>query len=121
MKTLNFSEDKRCHAPGLAESMVNHGAHDKPFRQEIFFFMSAWKKSLLFSIPIFKDHLVDDFPTQDTTPPEELFTGSVEFFENHDPSAPMTLHDNLPITFFFENIRPNPYFLGKKFYTKWIL
>ncbi len=44
---------------------------------------------------VFKDDLIDDFAAQNTSPPEKLFTGAVEFFEDHNPSATVALHNNL--------------------------
>ena len=44
---------------------------------------------------VFEDDLIDDFAAQNTSPPEKLFTGAVEFFEDHNPSATVALHNNL--------------------------
>lgn len=44
---------------------------------------------------IFKDDLVNDFTAQDAAPPKEFLTRSIEFFEDHNPTTTMTLHDIL--------------------------
>jgi hypothetical protein len=44
---------------------------------------------------IFKDHLVNDLTAQNATPSKKFFTRPIEFFEDHNPTTTMTLHDTL--------------------------
>jgi hypothetical protein len=50
----------------------------------------------LLNVPILQDDLIDDLPAEDASPSEELFTGSVKFFENHYSTTSRALHDILP-------------------------
>jgi len=45
---------------------------------------------------IFKDHLVDDVATENTSPPEKFFATAGELFEDHDPSTTFALHFSIP-------------------------
>lgn len=44
---------------------------------------------------VFQDDLVNDLPTNDASPPEEMLAVSIELFKNHDPFASMASHDTL--------------------------
>lgn len=44
---------------------------------------------------IFKNYLVDDLTAQNAAPSKKFFTGTIEFFEDHNPTTTMTFHDTL--------------------------
>jgi len=53
---------------------------------------------------ILQDHLVNDLSTKDASPSEKFFTYTIEFFEDHDPTTTMTLHNKPPIFELYEII-----------------
>jgi hypothetical protein len=65
--------------------------------------------------------LIDDLPTENTSPTKELFVGAIEFFINHDAIAPLApYHRNLPLLLLVAILaegggkvnKVNPVFLG---------
>jgi len=72
-----------------------------PFQVE--FTQSAfWKGNLPFLLEsIFHDHLINDLATENAPPSEKFFADTVEFFENHCPTASIALH-NRPLFLEFD-------------------
>jgi hypothetical protein len=68
-----------------------------PFQVEFTQLASGKGMSPFLFESILQDHFINDLAAENTSPSEKFFANAVKFFEDHCPTASITLHDEPPI------------------------